>query len=65
MTSMLEQLVEVTEAMLAYVADAFRPESFTGFPLVIAEVPADQRSTGSRVRLAYATMIDGGWVRLG
>lgn len=65
MTSILDQLIDVTEAMLAHVADASRPESFAGLPLTIAEVPADQRRTGSRVRLAYFTMINGGWARLG
>ncbi len=65
MTSILDQLIEVTEAMLAHFADAFRPESFAGLPLAIFEVPVDQRRTGSRVRLAYFTMINGGWARLG
>lgn len=65
MTSILDQLIEVIEAMLAHLADATRPESFAGLPLTISEVPVDQRRTGSRVRLAYFTMIDGSWVRLG
>jgi hypothetical protein len=65
MTSILGQLIEVIEAMLAHLADATRPESFAGLPLAISEVPVDQRRTGSRVRLAYFTMINGSWVRLG
>jgi len=65
MTSMLDQLIDVTEAMLAHVADASRPESLAGFPLAIAEIPADQRRNGSRVRLAYFTMINGGLARVG
>lgn len=65
MTSMLDQLIKVTEAMLAHVADASRPGSLAGLPLAIAEIPADQRRNGSRVRLAYFTMINGDLARVG
>lgn len=65
MTEILDRLIEASEAMLAYIADAFRPESFAGLPLAVLEVPADQHRYGSRVRLAYFTMINDDWVRLG
>lgn len=65
MTWNLDQLVEVTEAMIAQVADISRPETFSGFPLAVALIPEDQRRGGSRVRVGYCININGDWMRLG